>query len=273
MAILTHGSDLTLAPTIRPVVKQTDGTVQTALTRLAEGGFRAVQLDATLPGVRPRDLDVRARKDLAALLTRRGLRLAGLDCFVPRKHFVQPENADRAMAALLATIELAADLGRVPVSLALPVANLAEDMRKAIVEAADGHGIRLAVHAEDSIDDLLQWTDTTDQPALGIGLDPASALVQGREPAALVHRLRSRLAVARLSDVAGSRASGESEIDTSGLRSTIGEGDLDVIAYRIALDLAGGRTGPVVLDLRGMENPLAAAAQAKIVWEKAAFTT
>lgn len=272
MTILTHGSDLTLAPTLRPIVKQTDGTVQTALMRLAEAGFRGTQLDATQPGIRPRDLDARARKDLAAMLARRGLTLAGLDCFVPRKHFVEQENVDRAMSALFAAIALAADLGRVPVSLVLPVAAMPEDLRKAVIESADGHGVRLAVHSEDNIDGALQWADAADQPVLGLGLNPASALVRSLDPVALVHRLRRRLAVARLSDVSGSGAAGENEVDANGLRSAIGEGDLDVEAYRIALDLAGGRAGPVVLDLRGMENPLAASAHAKQVWEQAAFT-
>ena len=65
MAILTHGRDMTLAPTIAPVVRQTDQTVRGALTALSQCGFDAVQLDALLAGVRPRELDQRARKDLA----------------------------------------------------------------------------------------------------------------------------------------------------------------------------------------------------------------
>ena len=121
VAILTHGSNLTLAPTIRPVVKQTDGTVRMALERLSAAGFQSVQLDATMAGLRPRDLDIRARKDLLGLLGRRSLTLAGVDLFIPRRHFMEPENLDRALSAALAGIELAADLGRVPVSLSLPV--------------------------------------------------------------------------------------------------------------------------------------------------------
>jgi sugar phosphate isomerase/epimerase len=270
MAILTHGSDLTLAPTIRPVVKATDGTVRTALDRLASAGFRAVQLDGTLPGLRPRELDQRARKDLLALLTRRGVTLAGIDLFIPKRHFAEAENLDRAMAAALAGVQLAADLGRVPVSLALPIKAMTDEAKSSLVAAADGHGVRLAVHAEDQIDALLEWIAKIDLPSLGAGLDPAAVLMRNQDPSTLAQRLGKRLAVARLSDIAGT--GGDDDAEAAGLRAAVGDGDLDVVGYRVAVDLAGGRTGPVVLDLRGMENPLAAAAQASRQWEKAAFT-
>ena len=69
-----------------------------------------------------------------------------------------------------------------------------------------------------------------------------------------------RLASARLSDV------------TAGaLRCGVGEGELEVGAYRITVDLTAGRSGPVVLDVRGLEEPFAAAASAKAAWERAAF--
>lgn len=276
MPILTHGSDLTLAPTIRPVVKQTDGTVRTAIDQLVRAGFKSVQLDATLPGIRPRDLDQRARRDLLSVLLRQSMTLAGLDLFIPRRDFVEPEKIDRAMTAAMAAISLAADLGRVPLSLSLPVKTMSEDLRSSLVEAADGHGIRLAIHAEEQFDALLAWVETVDLPALGAAVDPAAVLVQGQNPASAVNRLKKHLAVARLSDVSGSsgrNGSAESEAEAAGgLRCAVGEGDLDVIEYRVALDLAAGRTGPVVLDLRGMENPLHAAAQAQQAWGKAAFS-
>lgn len=280
MAILTHGSDLTLAPTLRPIARQFDGTVRTAIDRLADAGFRAVQLDGTLPGIRPRDLDQRGRRDLIGVLTRRGMTLAGIDLFLPRRHFLETENIDRAMAASVAAISLAADLGRVPVSISLPVKSLGDDARKAIVEAADGHGVRLAIHAEDAIDELAAWVDRLDLHALGIGIDPAAVLASGKvgdgagnDPVKILHRLGRRVAVARLDDLAGadSDASDDEGICGAGYRCVLGEGDLDVLSYRIALDLAAGRTGPVVLDLRGLENPLAGALAAHKTWEGAAF--
>lgn len=278
MAILTHGSDLKLAPTIRPLVRQAGGTVRDALGSLSAAGFAAVQLDAALPGIRPRDLDRRARQDLLALLGRSSLALAGLDLFIPRRHYIQGEHLDRAVTATLAAIELAADLGKVPLSLALPVKSLAENTRKTIVEAAEGRGVRLAVHAEDQLEALEAWVTCLDLWSLGVAIDPASLLARGSDPAAVIHRLSKRLAVARLDDVAmtstepGEEHDNDQPESAAGVRSFVGEGDLDLDAYRVAVDLAPARTGPVVLDLRGIENPLAGAVAAKAAWEHAAFS-
>lgn len=74
-------------------------------------GFRAVQLDATAAGLRPRDLDRSARRDLAATLRRAELTCAGIDLLIPPQHFTDPTHADRAAEALFAAIDLAADLG------------------------------------------------------------------------------------------------------------------------------------------------------------------
>ncbi|MEX2213356.1 MAG: TIM barrel protein [Phycisphaeraceae bacterium] len=261
MTILSHGSDLRLAPTLRPLVVASGGSVRSALAQVVKLEFQAVQLDATLAGIRPRELSHRARRDLSALLSRSDIQLAGIDLFLPREHYIDAQHMDRAVAATIAAIELAADLGRVTVSISLPVAQVKADVKSAIVDAADGHGVRVAVHVEDQIDDLIKWLDEVDQQCLGAGIDPAAVLARGGKPVKVTNRLAKRLAGARLSDL------------TSGaVRCAVGEGELEVAGYRIALDLAAGRTGPVVLDLRGIENPMAAAASAKSAWEAATFT-
>ena len=53
------------------------------------------------------------------------------------------------------------------------------------------------------------------------------------------------------------------------VRCVPGRGELDLTMYRVSLDLAANRAGPVVLDLRGLNNPLRAAAQARELWESA----
>ncbi|MFP4146042.1 MAG: sugar phosphate isomerase/epimerase family protein [Phycisphaeraceae bacterium] len=265
MAILTHGSDLSLSPTLAPLVRQAGGTVRAALGHLDRAKFTGVQLDAALAGIRPRELSARARKDLVALFARQGLRPTGIDLFIPRKHYLDPARLDRAMTATLDAITFAADLGKLPLSLALPVAKLPGDLRHTLVEAADGVGIRLAVHAEDQLDALEKWIHEVDLPALGAAIDPAPLLARGEDPAAVLGRFGKRLTIARLSDV---QLGGEAE----SVRGPVGEGELDVTAYRIAADIARGRTGPVVLDLRGLTAPLHAAVQARQAWEDAAFT-
>ena len=263
MAILTHGSDLQLAPALRPLVRPAQGGVRLAIERIAAAGFSRVQLDAALPGIRPRELDKRARKDLLALVGRHGMTVAGLDLFIPRKDFLTADRVDRATSAVLGAIEFAADLGRIPLHLPLPAKALAEDLKATFIDAADGRGIALAVHAEDQLDDLAAWVDDVDLPCLGMSVDPAALLAAGLNPVDLVHQHAKRLTGARLSDVS---------IGDSTTRCAIGEGELDVVAYRVALDLATRRHGGVVLDLRNVEQPLRAAAAARDTWDDAAFT-
>lgn len=262
MSILTHGSDLSLAPTIRPLLRHADQTVRGAVELAATTGFRSIQLDATINGIRPRDLGTRARQDLVALLTRRGLRLAGVDLFIPRKHFLEPANLDRAITSTLAAIEMAADLGRVPLSIALPVAQVTDDVRSTLVAAADGHGITLAVHAEDHADALIEWVKAADVPALGAAIDPAAVIARGDNPVASVQKLGKLLKVGRLSDFQRETAT----------RCVPGDGDLDLDQYCIMLDLATGRIGPIVLDLRNLEQAQQAAAQAIKAWDDAGFS-
>jgi len=103
MPILTHGSDLRLAPAIKPLIAVGDGTVRSAITWARKHDFQAIQLDATLPGIRPRELGKRARKDLTALLHRQDMLLAGLDLFIPRRHYLDSDHIDRAISATQAS--------------------------------------------------------------------------------------------------------------------------------------------------------------------------
>ncbi len=259
---------MALAPTIRPWITQGGHDVRSALRVIGRGNFEAVQLDVTLSGLRARELDQRARKDINALLVRQSLRLAGLDLFIPRKDFLASDCVDRAMSVAVSTLELAGDLGHIPVSLPLPVESLSSDVKAALVAAAEGYGVTLAIHAEDQLEALEVWLKEVNQPCLGAALDPASVIAAGDDPVATAQKLGEHLRVGRLSD---EQAEGR-------LRCPVGQGELNLQEYRMTLDLATGRGtggaggGPVVLDLRGLENPIAAATTAQLAWEEASFS-
>jgi len=259
MAILTHGSDLSLAPTAGVLVRQNGMNLRTAVRSLAAAGFTSVQLDAALSGIRPRELNRRARKDLLAMVHREGVSLAGLDLPIPPDHFNDPVHVDRAVTAVTGAIELAADLGRLPLSITLPTAQLDDDILSALAQCADAHDVALSVHDEADVPALQSWIEQVDLPCVGAAIDPAIALAQKIDPAAWVLQLGRHLRVARLSDW--------SLPD----RQIVGQGDLRVSEYRIAMDLAASRRGPVVLDLRGMANPLDAARRSAKAWEDAGF--
>jgi hypothetical protein len=107
-------------------------------------------------------LDGAARRALKALLRRIELTPSGVDLWIPSGHFADPARSDRAVAAVSETVELAAELGRVPVSFNLPsIASEDADLRD-VVESmlghADRHGIDLVDCATPPASDAVRAT-------------------------------------------------------------------------------------------------------------------
>ncbi|MCA9292465.1 MAG: TIM barrel protein [Phycisphaerales bacterium] len=224
------------------------------IERAAAAGARAIQLDATHPDLRPRQLSRSARRDLAALLRRLDLACSGVDLFVPPAHLSAPAHADHAIAAFVQAIDFVAEMaqltGAPPVlSTVLPssgsdsVAQAAVDQ---LAQAADASGAFIADHA---------WTAggharahvARDAP-IGVGIDPAAVLLAGQEPSKAASALGAStgpgIRSARLSDTDGA-----ARVEP-GARN----GRLDGAAYAIALHTAGYERH-VVLDVRGVADP------------------
>lgn len=231
------------APTLAPLVDE-DHPPRVAVGRIAEMGFRDIQLSSTLRGMRPRELDGSGRRDVLALLRRSELRLAGIDCWIPQADFQDDARVDRAVEAIMASIDLAADFGRVPVSLIMPTTPGVAD---AVVARAQHRNVPIADFAH-------PWPANA---AIGVGLDPAACLSRGEDPAAEALRAGDRLAAARLSD-----------LSSDGLRIAPGDrasGRLDVQAYRVALSVVGCKAA-VVMDARQWVDPWRGLSQAREAW-------
>jgi len=250
-----------LSVTIEPLTRAAGGDARRAVARAAELGYRAVQLSAAQRGMRPRELDRRARRDVGAMLGRAGVMLSGLDLMIPHDDWLDAASQDRAVAAALGAIELAADLGRVPLAMTLPIERLAEDVSQQLVTAADGRGVMLAVHAEHDLGALRQWLGRHDHPQVRMALDPAALLAEGGDPAEAVTQHAAALGLARLDDHVRTSAA------TLGGRCALGAGRLDVLEYRAALATAERLRG-LVVELRGLADPLAGAQRAMAVWEE-----
>jgi sugar phosphate isomerase/epimerase len=257
-----------LAPTLEPLLADVVGDVRAALDRLAGMGFRCVQLSATQPGLRPRELDRSARRDLLATLRRKELTLAGIDLWIPPGHLLEPARVDYALDAVQQAIELAADLERCPVSVNLPRAvesaaqtadekeivksnpsttNSPSAVIESIAACADRHGVAIADHAQP----LQRFS------GIGAGIDPATWLAAGLDPVKELFKLSDRLISARLCDLL-----------TTGLRGPIGDrrhGRLDALAYRATLDTIGYRR-PVVIDARQWSDPWNGIGQCASAW-------
>ena len=222
-----------LAVTLAPLMPVGETSPRRALEQLGEKGFGFVQFSATQPGLRPRELDDSARRDLLSLLRRHELAPSGIDAWIPTAHFGDPAAVDRALAAMFGAIELAADLGRVPVGV-----NLADAVEPvlAIINHAHHHGVPLADHT----------IPVVAREGVSFGIDPTACLAQNEDPSAVVAQNSGRLISARLTDLLHTGMRGPVSQITRGL--------LDVARYRLALNLAGF-TRPAILDARQWPDP------------------
>lgn len=213
---------------------------------------RAVVLDASAPGLRARDLDRSARRDLASLLRRSELAYCGLDLWVPPEHFASAEHADRASSACARAIDLAADLARdtrgdALVSVTLPRAlegersALFHGVLRSMLDHADRAGVALVDHSLP----LGEGEPVADSP-LSIGVDPAAMLLRGLDPVPETARWGSRVRVARWTDAdAMSRVA----------PAIPSKGRLDLDAYAAVVASTTGASR-LTIDLRGVADPL-----------------
>lgn len=231
-------------------------------------GIGAVQLDGTRAGMRARELDRSARRELSALLRRQNIGFSGLDLFVPPEHFVSAQYQDRAVSAAGEALELCGELRtlvgeagtlrggaaeRVAVSVQLP-ADLPAAVRTHLCERASRAGVALADHTwmkEQGADGFVPGV-------LVRGLDPAGVLMAGGDPLAVAAREARQLGAARLSDAssAGRRPAGGG----AGERAR-----LDVAVYGATLESCG-YVGAVIADLRGAADVHLAGERVVAVW-------
>ena len=212
----------------------------------------AVTRDARTPGLRARERDRSARRDLAATLKRAELGLAGIDLWIPASHFVEAEHIDRAVAVGVGTIDLAAELaslsaGDAVVHLTLPDEG-GDAAARALAAAAETAGVQLADH---------RWPMRSWEGPIAAGLDPAVALMEKADPVSAA--TSGSLVSARVSSLGD--AAMRVALDAHGSR-------LDVAAYRASLSLS-----PLLLtlvtDVRGVHDAKAAALSALNAWEEA----
>lgn len=223
---------------------------------IAALGVRGITLDAAAPGLRPRELSRSGRRDIASVLRRNELELAGLDLWIPPEHFADPATSQRAIDAATQALEMSSELAqlvggrsRPVVSLVLPP-ELDNTARAALAAVAQRCGSTLADHA-------IMNEDTTHTPGIGVGIDPVFYLTDGQSPAKAVTRAGDHLASARLCDT---NAMGRCAVGSTGAK-------LDTTAYAGAMIVSGQPW--ITLDLRALSDPVLAVSRAREAWDQA----
>jgi hypothetical protein len=210
---------------------------------------RGLALDAARPDCRARDLGRSARRDLAAMLRRTELELAGIDLFIPPEHYTDAAKSERAMQTVEQTAILAAELARLVggrsrpvISITLP-ASLPEHDRAALTAVFEQHGAIGADHTPDAPHPSA-W--------LGAGIDPAACFLAATDPATLA--AQPGVVALRLSNL---NATGRCPVNAEG-------GRLDLPTYTGAL--LTRHLHWITADTRGCAEPARAVRAALDAW-------
>lgn len=212
-------------------------------------GEPRIHLDAMMAGLRPRELDRSARRDLASILKRAGVRATGIDLYLPPAHLAEESHVDRAVGAITSAIELISELDSLGameskvLCLSLPPKPLANALQ-AIANSAFERSVTVADFSQPSFPDV--------PASIARGVDCAQVVAAGQDPAALIAKGAAAL---RLCDWDGTK------------RVPVGKGRLDVRSVVASASIAAA-TSPIVIDLRGLDRP---SGQAWEVWARAAI--
>lgn len=158
-------------------------------------GFEAVAIDASHPETRPRSMDRSARRDLAAAMRRAEVASAGVELWLPAAHLDDPNKADHAVGALLAALELAADLAALTQGQPCLVTAVRTGRDGAISPGASEALGLLTARAGAIGAEIGEagWPAVVSDAAspLGVALDPAAIISQGDDPVSALGRLHS----------------------------------------------------------------------------------
>ncbi len=221
-----------------------DSSARGLIEWIASRGLRYVQVDATMAGIRPREIGRSARRDMASLIKRVGLSLSGIDLWIPPSHLVDTTNQQRAIDAVSGACELAAELRAIlgdgmPGGASFGVSmTLHAETPAAVVDAICATATRCGVVI---IDHAWPARAVASDGPIRVGVDPAVLIGAGASVGKAVLGVSPPPAAFRLSD---SSAIG---------RVAVGEGSLDLTNYDIAITTLNW-AGAVTLDLRGLHG-------------------
>ncbi len=261
---------LPLAPTLQPL----GSSPRAVMDRLARLGFAAIELSIDQPAFHPRAFDASSRRGLLSVLRQRGLKLAGIDAFLPPQLFHDPAHVDQVVSTLTEAIDLAADLmpaaaapGTLGVGVHFPSPEPAHGEEQetlseagenknghelssvvAVIEKAAQRGVPLIDFRADGL-----WAD---RDLVMRGIDCLAVLRGGGDPVKAVHHAGDRLLSLRLAD---------QHSDGTPRPLDGGAHGFDLLGLKVALSV-NGYAAPVVVTSRGWADPWAGLIQTQQAW-------
>ncbi len=193
---------------------------------------------------------------MIAELKRLELHCDSIDLFIPPEHFTTADTMDRAIHAVRDALDLGSDLGAGVLFLRLPPEAFdapPSEATQALIEYANSSRVRLADVGLRGR--ALQALEKGAPISIGIGIDTASWLADGRDP------LEGLILHGGL--VAGVRMVG---LDETGSRvPPTSHARIDVDAWRQAFEINAHGVSSVI-DARGWREPVDGVAQALHAW-------
>jgi len=206
-------------------------SVKISLHVAADMGFRVAEISAASGELTPEQLSASGRRHLSRLTEGLGISLAALVADMPGLRLTDPKTVDERISRTLAILDLSRDL-RVPAvtasigALTHPDSGepspLAVQSLQRIGEVADHRNAMFAIRPTgDSPDRILRVLEAVGCPALKLCLDPASLMMSGVNPMALVERCADGIVLIHARDATAGFP------ERPGHETVFGEGDVD----------------------------------------------
>lgn len=228
-----------------------------AIRRIAEIGYRGIELMADAPHLWPAETTPQTLDAVRAALEQRGLAISNINAFMmnrigdPRQPYWHPSwlEPDRRYRQVridhtLAALVMARDLGSPHITTEpggpkpdgmtwRNAFHLFVEMLKPVVERAEQLGVRLLVEPEPGLliercEQYLELADRIASPALGLNFDVGHAYCVREDPAEWIPRMREHTVHYHLEDIAATRVHehlvpGRGAIDFRAVLAAIGQ--------------------------------------------------
>lgn len=231
--------------------------VREAMETASRLGLRQVEMPAVSGPVEPSELSRSGRRHLLHFVRGLGLNLAALGGDLGGQRFSESGRLEQRLDKTRAIIEMAAELGVPVVTTHLGrvdddafAGGLLVEVLEQLANAADRTGRFVAIEtAGTTPEKLSELLHRINAPALGVCYDPASLLLEGREPLAGMESVANSIFIARARDaMAGSE-------QRPGREVPLGTGQVDLADYLAHLDQAGYKSVPFIRRTQS-EHPL-----------------
>lgn len=234
-------------------------SVKEGLRIASDMQFRAVELSCAEGELSPANLSASGRRHLRRHCENLGLQISTLTADFSGLRLTDPAAVDERIARTCEVLELAADLGVGVVSSGFAALTHPDteqpssqtiDALHRMGEFADRCSVQFSLRpSSDTASGVANVLDALCCPAIGIGLDPAAAVMSGVDPVSVLQKVVENVNVVHARDAKTGRG------DAGGCEVVFGQGDVDYVGV-LAILQAAQYSGSYILRRRDSLSPM-----------------